>query len=342
MRRWLLIVLCATAVCVCLWQCHGSEKASEDATDATVQSQPDSPATPVAEAHQQPVTNLNISMLDTLRQQQLEQINKSRSSNGLPPVNLDDTASKAAQTHCEAMAAEDFFGHVGRNGSRPFHRYNLYEGGDGHIAENICLFKSSAPIASDQTTVAGLAIKGHGMFMAEVPPDDGHRRTILEKRHNYVGIGVFVKGGNYTYCEEFIDKYIEISGPSTKTIPLGDDLVFTGRVINPGQYGLYMVSVTYDAALIPPANPKSQPNSYMDSGTEKAAFLPPWDLNKDGRSFDVRSGEFSISIKIKKKGYYYIVFYLKEDPSSIPYAGGRARVSTEDGFSGGAQVIRVI
>ncbi|MBF0486649.1 MAG: CAP domain-containing protein [Nitrospirae bacterium] len=329
MRRWLLIVLCAVLV-VCLWKYYGSEKATED---AAVEAHPPQTIAPIAEAHPPPATPIA---------EALRRINNSRSSHGLPPVNLDDTASRAAQRHCEAMAAEDFFGHIGLNGSRPFHRYNLDEGGDGHIAENVCLFKSSTAIATDQTTVTGLAIKGHGMFMAEVPPDDGHRRNILEKRHNYIGIGAFVKDGNYTYCEEFLDKYIEISGPSQKTIPLGDDLVFTGRVIDPGQYGLYMVSVTYDAALIPPANPKSQPTSYKDAGAQKATIVPPWDFNKDGRHFDVRSGEFSISIKIHKKGYYYIIFYLKEDPSSIPYAGGSARVSTEDGFAGGAQVIRVI
>ena len=47
-------------------------------------------------------------------------------------------------------------------------------------------------------------------------------------------------------------------------------------------------------------------------------------------------------MKFDKKGYYYIVFYLKDDPSSIPYEGGKATVSTNDGFVGGAAVIRVL
>lgn len=330
-RMLLLLVLCVALIC--LWRFRDSGKKAED---VHVQSPLQHPAPA------QPVTTFNVSALDKLRQRQLAQINKSRNSNGLSSVALDDMASKAAQTHCEAMAAGDFFGHMGLNGSLPFHRYNLDEGGDGHIAENVCLFKSSIDIAANDNTISELAAKGHGMFMAEVAPEDGHRRTILEKRHNYVGLGVFIKGGNYTYCEEFVDKYIEISSPPSKTIQYGDKIVFTGRVINPEEFGLYMISVTYDAALIPPANPYAQPSSYKDSGAEKASVLPPWDFNKDGSHVDIRSGEFSISINTGKRGYYYIVFYLKEDPLSIPYKGGRARVSTDDGFIGGAQVIRVV
>ncbi|MBF0459522.1 MAG: hypothetical protein HQK99_16650 [Nitrospirae bacterium] len=331
-KKLLLIVLCV--VLVYAWQYRRSGKEAEYAPVDAQQ--------PVTGRHPQPATTFNASDLDKLRQRQLAQINNSRNSNGLPSVSLDDTASKSAQTHCEAMAVGDFFGHMGLNGSLPFHRYNLDEGGDGHVAENVCLFKGSTAIAADYNTVSELAAKGHGMFMAEVPPEDGHRRTILEKRHNYVGLGVFLKGGNYTYCEEFVDKYIEISGPPSKTIHYGDKIVFTGRVINPEEFGLYMVSVSYDAALIPPANPNAQPSSYKDSGAEKASVLPPWDFNKNGSRLNMRSGEFSISINTEKKGYYYIVFYLKEGPSSIPYKGGRARVSTNDGFIGGAQVIRVV
>ncbi|MBF0517300.1 MAG: CAP domain-containing protein [Nitrospirae bacterium] len=153
---------------------------------------------PTAQAHPQPVAKTTSSAVISLKTQQLLHINKSRASHGLPPVSLDDTASKAAQRHCEAMLEGDFFGHTALNGSRPFHRYNLDEGGDGHVAENVCLFKSTTAIATDDKSIAELALKGHDLFMAEVPPDDGHRRTILEKHHNYVGIGVYVKGGSYT------------------------------------------------------------------------------------------------------------------------------------------------
>ncbi|MCG6553832.1 MAG: CAP domain-containing protein [Candidatus Magnetominusculus sp. LBB02] len=334
MRKWLLIVLFASLVFVYVRHNHAPQR-PEPEEDSAVESQPQS------DVSRQSAIEFSAAMLGNVRRRQLELINKSRSENGLAPVSLDDTASMAAQRHCEAMAAGDFFGHIGLSGSLPFHRYNLDEGGYGHVAENVCLFKSSAVISSDEKNITELSAKGHGMFMAEVAPDDGHRRTILDRRHNYVGLGVFLKGGSFTYCEEFLDKYIEITGPPQKTIPAVGKVNITGKVINPGQYGLYMVSVTYDAALIPPPNPKLQPSSYKDAGTEKAAIAPPWDFNKDGSRYDRGSGEFSISIKTERKGYYYIVFYLREDQASIPYTGGHARVSTDDGFIGGAQVIRI-
>ncbi|MBF0516830.1 MAG: hypothetical protein HQK97_06885 [Nitrospirae bacterium] len=116
-------------------------------------------------------------------------------------------------------------------------------------------------------------------------------------------------------------------------------MIFTGRVLDPGEFGLYIIAATYDAALIPPNNP--QPSFYIDAGSEKAATFPPWAFKQDGGHYDRQSGEFSITLKMEKRGYYYVVFYLKEDPSSIPYAGGRATVSTSNGFIGGAQVIRI-
>ena len=43
-------------------------------------------------------------------------------------------------------------------------------------------------------SVGELLIESHEAFMTELPPDDGHRRAILDPSFTHVGIGVAVVG----------------------------------------------------------------------------------------------------------------------------------------------------
>ena len=51
--------------------------------------------------------------------------------------------------------------------------------------------------------------EGHGTFMKERAPNDGHKKNIINKDHNWVGIGYYLAGGQFRYNEEFIDRYVE-------------------------------------------------------------------------------------------------------------------------------------
>ncbi len=50
---------------------------------------------------------------------------------------------------------------------------------------------------------------GHKSFMSERAPADGHKKNIISKTHNFVGIGYYLNGGQFRYYEEFIDRYLE-------------------------------------------------------------------------------------------------------------------------------------
>jgi uncharacterized protein YkwD len=270
----------------------------------------------------------------------LENINKSIASNGAGPVSLDEKATKAAQTHCEDMARNDFFGHISLDGSRPLHRYNFTAGGEGHIAENVALLVNSTSFEHNDDTLLEIAAKGHDLFMAETAPSDSHRKNILDIRHNQVGIGLAVVGHRFTYCEEFVDRYMAIYGPADKNVASGTRVVFTGRVLSPNQYGMYIAAITFDTVLVPPSDPKAQPHLYSDRGSVNALVLPPWELAHNGNSYNVESGDFVIAFTARQPGYYYALFYLRDNPSTIPYDHAD-NASSADGFPGGAQIIRV-
>jgi uncharacterized protein YkwD len=139
-------------------------------------------------------------------------VNRDRKQAGLSPVMLDDSASKAGLRHARDMAAKGFTGHVGSDGSTPEQRYTE-SGGSDFVQENAACLSDTVERVLDQKPrfdSAKLA-ELHAMFMAEVPPNDGHRRNVLDPLHNRVGIGLAQPAGVAQPCltQEFVDDYGE-------------------------------------------------------------------------------------------------------------------------------------
>src|SRR5688572_11579030 len=111
-------------------------------------------------------------------------VNRDRKKAGLEPVALDEAASKAGLRHARDMAAKGFTGHLGSDGSTPEQRYTD-GGGTDFVQENAACLSDTiereldAKPRFDQAKLAAL----HQMFMDEVPPNDGHRRNILNPLH---------------------------------------------------------------------------------------------------------------------------------------------------------------
>jgi hypothetical protein len=55
-----------------------------------------------------------------------------------------------------------------------------------------------------------LALLGEANMIAEVPPDDGHRRTILDPDATHVGVGYAQVGGNFRMAEEFSSRRMSV------------------------------------------------------------------------------------------------------------------------------------
>lgn len=127
-----------------------------------------------------------------------EQINISRSENGLPPLarssNVDNVAKNWSQVQAEYKTSS--------------HNINL---GYDLVVNNAQSFYYSENIGYGivqnpnikQEYINVLSIIHNGM-MAEVPPYDGHRQTILSDTYQFVGIGIEVEGEEFWVTCDFI------------------------------------------------------------------------------------------------------------------------------------------
>jgi uncharacterized protein YkwD len=134
--------------------------------------------------------------LDQARQYMLELINRDRASCGIGPVQLDETASKAAQLHADEMASLQFNSHWHPDGRKPPERYNDVGGTD-------CVMENSAGCPPSLKGFTASVPKNpkfskdeikwvENMFFDEKPPNDGHRRNILNPERTHVGVGITI------------------------------------------------------------------------------------------------------------------------------------------------------
>jgi uncharacterized protein YkwD len=115
--------------------------------------------------------------LDATPEQQVFALtNELRQQNGCPPLQLSPELSNAARGHSQDMADYNYFGHADRDGHMPAWRAQqaAYPGTAG--TENI-----AAGYATAEDVVMG--------WYNETPPNDGHRRNLLNCSLTDVGIG---------------------------------------------------------------------------------------------------------------------------------------------------------
>jgi uncharacterized protein YkwD len=241
-------------------------------------------------------------------------INRDRAKANLPPVVLDQAASKAGLRHARDMAANGFTGHVGSDGSVPEQRYTE-SGGSDFVQENAaCLFdlvkrKLDGKPRFDAAKLSAL----HGMFMAEVPPNDGHRRNILNPLHNRVGIGLAQPQDVPQPCltQEFVDDYGEYEA-LPREAKAGSQLRAAGTISAPLAFG--GVGIGRTAPSTPPPRERLNGKLYRipapDTLYFPAGFKTPKPVKLDGRRFSIdldlgkapRPGSYTISVWAKKPG----------------------------------------
>ena len=125
----------------------------------------------------------------------------------MPPVELDDLATEVATKHAVDLVTNDFIGHWGTDGLKPYHRYAA-AGGTHATEENV-----SAVDGTWSTKAKDLKLETaylHVRLYQEKPPYDGHRRTILRPQHTHVGIGLAVQSLRLRMVELFVAKYVDV------------------------------------------------------------------------------------------------------------------------------------
>jgi hypothetical protein len=248
---------------------------------------------------------------------QLDIINKSRKRNNAPPVKLDILASRVANKMCTEAAENEYLGHWNMAGESPYLRY-AFAGGYDHVSENAYGEWSSGNYIVTSQIIGSMMQQGHEKFMAERAPYDGHKQTIIEKTHNYVGLGYYLEGKQFRYYEEFIDRYFEFENIPSE-LKVGEPCNIT--IKTDGNSFLYFVMI-YRENFPQPLTPAqiSKKGSYSDYTNEEYKNIAAWDLSR------YRNGTlYQIPLKFTKEGLYYIqIFSDKKEltkPSSINTKG---------------------
>lgn len=180
------------------------------------------------------------------KQYMLSLINRDRKSQGLKEVVGDEIAERAGNLHSDEMAKFGFLSHWDTAGRKPDQRY-CEAGGTGFVMENGHIefngyaddsAGGSAEFKVDPSaTISKRDIEDiQSGFFNEQPPNDGHRRNILDPDHTRVGIGLTVakKGDSFRIAcaQEFIHSYGKVES-KPQSVKLGESFTIAGS-LDPG------------------------------------------------------------------------------------------------------------
>ncbi len=159
-----------------------------------------------------------------------DEINAAREVAGLPPLAHDAVLERAGDAFCRALVEQLGSGHVARDGAPPYLRA-LLAGGDGYHRQNVGTYDSTAAVPPDE--VPAISAQLVRDMLAEVPPDDGHRQTLLDPTATHLAVGLAVEGGRVRVSHEVACRgAIAWAAPAPATSPR-QVVRLTGRLVPP-------------------------------------------------------------------------------------------------------------
>jgi uncharacterized protein YkwD len=261
--------------------------------------------------------------LPAARELLLNLVNADRSKAGLSQLQLDDLANKVATEHAQDMAKGQFLSHWGSDGRKPYHRFGLAGGADA-VQEN----------ASAATNIQSLTPEGifddlkdmHASMMAEVPPTDGHRKTILYPFHTHVGFGLGFNGYNLRLDELFLSRWVRLD-PVPREAKPNSVIIVQGKMLDPSHF-LNEVDTFFEPLPTRPdidwlRNPRAValPDDYTPL-RPKASRGTKYSDGTIGDFDWVRGGRFRAPVKLDKgPGIYTIVLFVRRVPSDRGFPG---------------------
>jgi hypothetical protein len=163
----------------------------------------------------------------TLRDRMVRLINRDRVAYGLKPVQLDMQASLVGDAYCERQIRNHTTGHYTTDGLAPYMRYSFAGGNDG-VSENAAAW--SADYAFTDRALYEMLGRSQDAMMGELPPRDGHKRTILDPNATHVGIGLAWEKGEFRLVQEFVRRYVDWTRPLPRSARNTETVALAGRV----------------------------------------------------------------------------------------------------------------
>ncbi|HYB53345.1 MAG TPA: CAP domain-containing protein [Thermoanaerobaculia bacterium] len=266
---------------------------------------------------------------EPVRRAVFDAINRDRAAEGRASVAWDEGAARVAESFCAAQISEKTRGHFLRDGVPPYARTGL-AGVFGYQAENSAAWSTTSPTFPD--TPMDLALGAHRSMLAETPPEDGHRLTMLDPLATHVGVGWAMAGGRFQIAQEFLarglDRLTLATDPSAKALrvsgaarsPLRLDFVTIAREPLPARLtreeANARTSYKYPAAA----------EAYVAEGRVQMRVSGMVTLDKIHLG---RDRDFSFTFAPTEPGLFTIVFWVSRKGDDRPRPGGSAVVRAE-------------
>jgi uncharacterized protein YkwD len=222
----------------------------------------------------------------------LELINRARADNGLGELSWDPVAARAGQRHAADMASRGFTAHWGSDGSVPEQRYS--EAGGRHLVrENAaCFFDGQARELEANARYASAELeKIHFAFLSEQPPEDGHRKNLLDPAQERVGIGLARPRGLRQPCmaQELVSDFGEFAELPAE-VPPHTGVRVAGEIREPTAFGGVGVKRLPSPEPLSPEQ-LNRTSNYPVPAPDLVYFAPgfktPVPVTVEGRRFEI-------------------------------------------------------
>ena len=266
----------------------------------------------------------------TLRAHVLELINRDRALYRLPPVALDVQASTIGDAYCRTQIRNGTTGHFTTDGLPPYARYSL-AGGNDAVSENAAAWSASYDFSG--RALYEMARRSQDAMMAEMAPNDGHKRTMLDPHATHVGIGLAWERGEFRLVQEFVRRYIDWTRPLPRSARPGQTVMMSGRPAG----GVSVEGITVHHEPLPQAiaaQTASAISTYAlpEKRREYAPRFRGQGLAVARRGdFSIRAdGSFAFTVPLSDgPGLYTVVVWLRKDGDRAAFPASNASVRVE-------------
>lgn len=263
---------------------------------------------PFSSATSSPATLEDIAAIE---QYVLELINEDRRQAGLEPVVWDETAAQAAYQQVSDEVEYGFISHWGLNGDKPQRRYTLAGGLDA-VNENqsVTLWPEGGFQGVSKEQLQEIVTNHHTAMVNELPPDDGHKKNILDPHHTGVGVAIAVGKYGVAMAQEFTNHYANIS-PLPYAAESGSSVTLRGQI----QEGYQLTGVYGVWETLPQSMSKEElmeTNSYSDPSWDNLHFF----AKPQGQGYYISTPSGTISaqnIKVDSRGNFSITIPLANE-----------------------------
>jgi len=267
---------------------------------------------------------------DALKAAVFARINRDRAAAGLSPVAWDEAASRVADAFCVAQVREASRGHFLMDGIPPYARTG-FAGVFGVEAQNSVSWTTTARRFWEPALK--LAIMGHEDMMAERPPADGHRRTILDPENTHVGVGYAAEGSRFQMAQEFLVRGLERLGLSSLE---SSRLAVLLRGTPLPDWRLRFVTIAWEPLPSPLSREEASARSSYSYPRARLAYIPegsgPMRVADTLTQDKIRvwpNRAFSFLFAPDRPGLYTLVFYMIVGERQRPRPGASATLWVE-------------